>query len=67
MIREAFGGFEPDVVAKMGEKEIMEIASNKKIMLAESRVRSIVDNANCILKVSQHENFLSTYIKCSLL
>lgn len=51
MVREAFGGFEPNIVAKMGENEILEIASNKEIMLAESRVRSIVDNAKCILKV----------------
>lgn len=50
--REAFAGFEPNIVAKMGENEIMEIASNKEIMLAESRVRSIVENAKCILKVS---------------
>ena len=50
--REAFGGFDPSIVAKMGEKEITEIASNKAIMLAESRVRCIVDNAKCILKAS---------------
>lgn len=36
----------------MGEKEITDIASDKAIMLAESRVRSIVDNAKCILKAS---------------
>ncbi|KAK2976368.1 hypothetical protein RJ640_008078 [Escallonia rubra] len=38
MFREAFAGFDPNTVAKMGEKEIMEIASNKAIMLAESRI-----------------------------
>lgn len=36
----------------MGEKEITEIASNKAIMLQESRVRCIVDNAKCITKAS---------------
>lgn len=36
----------------MGEKEIIEIASNKAIMLAESRVRCIVDNAKCIMQAS---------------
>ena len=36
----------------MGEKEIMEIASNKAIMLVESRVRCIVDNAKCIVQAS---------------
>lgn len=51
--REAFAGFDPNVVAKMGDKEIADIASEKEIMLAESRVRSIVDNAKCILKVKR--------------
>ncbi|KAK3039775.1 hypothetical protein RJ639_027088 [Escallonia herrerae] len=48
--KEAFAGFDLNTVAKMEEKEIMEIASNKAIMLAESRVRCIVDIAKCILK-----------------
>ena len=50
--REAFAEFDPTVVAKMEEKEIIELSSNKKLMLAESRVRCIVDNAKCIVKVS---------------
>nr|VDD42350.1 unnamed protein product [Brassica oleracea] len=36
--REAFCEFDPNLVANMGEKEITEIASNKAIMLQESRV-----------------------------
>ncbi|KAH9707816.1 DNA glycosylase superfamily protein [Citrus sinensis] len=36
--KEAFGGFDPKSVAKMGEKEILEISSNTAIMLAECRV-----------------------------
>ncbi|KAF5449471.1 hypothetical protein F2P56_029912 [Juglans regia] len=52
LFREAFSGFDPNVVAKMGEKEITDIASNKAIMLAEGRVRCIVDNSKCILKAS---------------
>ncbi|KAH9772215.1 DNA glycosylase superfamily protein [Citrus sinensis] len=38
LFREAFGGFDPKSVAKMGEKEILEISSNTAIMLAECRV-----------------------------
>lgn len=49
--REAFAGFDPKTVAKMGEKEVLEITSDKAIMLAESRVRCILDNAKCIMKV----------------
>ena len=36
----------------MEEKEIMEIASNKEVLLADCRVRCIVDNAKCIMKAS---------------
>ncbi|XP_031274241.1 uncharacterized protein LOC116132713 [Pistacia vera] len=60
LFREAFAGFDPVVVAKMGEKEILEILSDKAIMLAESRVRCILDNANCIMKiVNEFQSFSS--------
>ncbi|KAI3503689.1 hypothetical protein L1887_32138 [Cichorium endivia] len=62
LFREAFSGFEPNIVAKMGEKEIMEIASNNDIMLAESRVRSIIDNAKCILKIAKQHGSFSGYM-----
>ncbi|KAI3719948.1 hypothetical protein L6452_20854 [Arctium lappa] len=62
LFREAFVGFEPNVVAKMGENDIMEIASNKDIMLAESRVRSIVENAKCILKIAKAHGSFSGYM-----
>ncbi|KAG8383000.1 hypothetical protein BUALT_Bualt05G0138300 [Buddleja alternifolia] len=38
LLREAFAGFDPNNVGKMGEKEIIEIASNKELTLAESRI-----------------------------
>lgn len=50
--REAFAGFDPSIVSKMGEKEIVEIASNKELTLPEGRVRCIVDNAKCIIEAS---------------
>ncbi|KAJ9563585.1 hypothetical protein OSB04_008745 [Centaurea solstitialis] len=62
LFREAFAGFEPNIVAKMGENDIMEIASNKDIMLAESRVRSIVENAKCILKIAKAHGSFSGYM-----
>ncbi|WVZ12643.1 hypothetical protein V8G54_017173 [Vigna mungo] len=49
-LREVFAGFDANTVAKMEEKEIMEIASNKALSLADSRVMCIVDNAKCITK-----------------
>ncbi|XP_024018235.1 uncharacterized protein LOC21409147 [Morus notabilis] len=62
LFREAFSGFDPSKVAKMGEKEITEISSNKAIMLAESRVRCIIDNAKCILKVVREFGSFSNYM-----
>ncbi|OMO72053.1 Methyladenine glycosylase [Corchorus olitorius] len=38
LYREAFSGFDPEIAAKMGDKEINEISSNKAIMLAEIRI-----------------------------
>ncbi|XP_019242668.1 PREDICTED: uncharacterized protein LOC109222810 [Nicotiana attenuata] len=57
LIREAFAGFNAKQVAKMGEKEIKEIVSSASLMLAENRVRSIVDNAKCIVKASLLPSF----------
>ncbi|XP_013646547.2 probable GMP synthase [glutamine-hydrolyzing] [Brassica napus] len=62
LIREAFCEFDPNLVANMGEKEITEIASNKAIMLQESRVRCIVDNARCITKVVKEFGSFSSYM-----
>ena len=52
--REDFAGFDANIVAKMDEQEIMEIESNKALSLADGRVTCIVDNAKCIVKVSQY-------------
>ncbi|KAJ7943286.1 putative DNA-3-methyladenine glycosylase [Quillaja saponaria] len=62
LLREAFSQFDPNIVAKMEEKEIAEIASNKAISLADSRVRCIVDNAKCILKIVREFGSFSSYI-----
>ncbi|CAA7039306.1 unnamed protein product [Microthlaspi erraticum] len=62
LFREAFCEFDPNLVAKMGEKEITEIASNKAIMLQESRVRCIVDNAKCIVKVVKEFGSFSSFV-----
>ncbi|KAJ0095469.1 hypothetical protein Patl1_16625 [Pistacia atlantica] len=62
LFREAFAGFDPKVVAKMGEKEILEISSDKAIMLAESRVRCILDNAKCIMKIVHEFGSFSSFM-----
>ncbi|TYH96521.1 probable GMP synthase [glutamine-hydrolyzing] isoform X1 [Gossypium hirsutum] len=62
LYRESFLGFDPEIVAKMGDKEIHEISSNKAMMLAESRVRCIVDNAKCILKIVRQYGSFSSFM-----
>ncbi|XP_058193565.1 uncharacterized protein LOC131310522 [Rhododendron vialii] len=62
LFREAFAEFDPNTVAKMGEKEIIEIASNKAVMLAEGRVRCIVDNAKCIVQIVKEFGSFSSYV-----
>ncbi|KAK7360725.1 hypothetical protein VNO77_02734 [Canavalia gladiata] len=61
-LREVFAGFDANTVAKMEEKEIMEIASNKALSLADSRVMCIVDNAKCIMKIVKECGSFSSYI-----
>ncbi|GAV82975.1 Adenine_glyco domain-containing protein, partial [Cephalotus follicularis] len=60
LIRQAFAGFDPHIVAKMGENEITDMASNEAITLTETRVRCIVDNGKCIVK-AKYGSF-SSYI-----
>ncbi|XP_024196733.1 DNA-3-methyladenine glycosylase [Rosa chinensis] len=62
LFREAFSGFDPNTVAKMGEEEIEEIASNKALMLPDCKVRCIVDNAKCILKIVRECGSFSSYM-----
>ncbi|MBA0601843.1 hypothetical protein Gorai_005009, partial [Gossypium raimondii] len=59
---EAFAGFDTEIVAKMGDKEINEISSNKAIMLVESRVRCIIHNAKCIQKIVREHGSFSSFM-----
>jgi DNA-3-methyladenine glycosylase I len=50
----------------MEEKEVIEIASTTELVLAESRVKCIVDNAKCMMKVST-EHMFNVYTSTFLL
>ncbi|WVZ12367.1 hypothetical protein V8G54_016897, partial [Vigna mungo] len=62
ILRQVFAGFDPTTVAKMEEKEIMAIASNREILLPDCRVRCIVDNAKCIMTIVRECGSFSCYI-----
>ncbi|CAA6675184.1 unnamed protein product [Spirodela intermedia] len=57
--RSAFAGFDPEVVAKFSEKQMAAICSRFRMDIA--RVRSVVDNANCILEVRKEVGSLDEY------
>jgi DNA-3-methyladenine glycosylase I len=50
--REAFSGFDAEVVAKFTEKKIASISAEYGI--DTSQVRGVVDNSNKIMEVMQH-------------
>ncbi|KAG6475392.1 hypothetical protein ZIOFF_064611 [Zingiber officinale] len=60
--RKVFLEFDHHLVAKMEEKDIMDITFDKELMLAECRVRCIVDNAKCIQKVSEEFGSFCKYV-----
>ncbi|KAL9225846.1 hypothetical protein vseg_001725 [Gypsophila vaccaria] len=62
LLRDAFGGFDVNFVAQMGENEINEISLNKELGLAECRARCIVENAKGINKVMKEFGSFSSYI-----
>ncbi|CAM8938949.1 unnamed protein product [Rhodiola kirilowii] len=62
VLREVFSEFDPTKVAKMEENMILETVSNKALMLPESRIRCIVDNAKCILQVAMERGSFSNYV-----
>ncbi|GAB4829007.1 hypothetical protein Ancab_018664 [Ancistrocladus abbreviatus] len=62
LLREAFGGFDPNIVANMEEKEITEVASNKELGLAECRARCIIENARGIVKIVKECGSFSSFL-----
>ncbi|CAN4084710.1 unnamed protein product [Withania somnifera] len=62
LIRESFVGFNAKQVAEMGDKQINELVSNASLMIPEKRVRSIVDNAKCIVKIGKEFGSFSCYM-----
>ena len=55
--REAFDFFDPEKVARYGEKKISELLDNPRIVRNRLKIRSAVSNAQAFLKVQQGEFF----------
>ncbi|XP_065853879.1 uncharacterized protein [Euphorbia lathyris] len=59
-LREAFSGFDAEVVAKLSEKKIISISAEYGIDI--SQVRGVVDNSNRILQVKKEYGSFSKYV-----
>ncbi|KAG0469199.1 hypothetical protein HPP92_018527 [Vanilla planifolia] len=62
LYRDAFAKFDFDAVAEMGEKDIMMLSSHKELLLTESRIRCIIDNAKCIQEVTKEFGSFTEYM-----
>ncbi|XP_078436873.1 uncharacterized protein LOC144707566 isoform X2 [Wolffia australiana] len=58
--RSAFAGFDAELVANFSEKQIVAISS--KFKMESRKIRNVVDNANCILKVNKEFGSLDHYL-----
>ena len=60
--REAFDFFDPEMVARYGEKKISELLDNHRIVSNRLKIRSAVSNAQAFLKVREERGNFSDYI-----
>ena len=59
---EAFDAFDPEKIARYGEKKIAELLANPGIVRNRLKVRSAVSNAQAFLKVQEEWGSFSDYI-----
>ncbi|XP_031481241.1 uncharacterized protein LOC116251232 [Nymphaea colorata] len=60
--RDAFFGYEPSIISMMDERKISSMDIVRKAVLSESRVRCIINNSKCVLKIEEEHRSFSTYM-----
>ncbi len=60
--RDAFDGFNPEIVAKYDEKKIEELMNNKGIIRNRRKIEAAVGNAKAFLKVQEEFGSFNKYI-----
>lgn len=62
-IREAFLGFDVDKVARMGEREIDALATDKRVIRNRRKLEAIVENANRIIALDAEHGSFRKYLR----
>ncbi|XP_018824527.2 uncharacterized protein LOC108993927 [Juglans regia] len=60
LFRDAFSGFDAEIISRLTEKKIMSISADYGINL--SQVRGVVDNSNCILEIKREFGSFEKYL-----
>jgi DNA-3-methyladenine glycosylase I len=60
--RKAFAGFNPQIVARYGKREIKSLLNNPNIIRNELKILSAINNAQCLLEVQVEFGSFDTYI-----
>jgi DNA-3-methyladenine glycosylase I len=60
--RRAFSGFDPEVVARFGPRDIDRLLGDASIVRNRLKVESAVSNARVVLEVQEAEGSLATYL-----
>ena len=55
--REAFAGFEPEIIAGWGEKEVELLLQNPGIIRHRGKIEATIGNARAYLKIAENEGF----------
>lgn len=55
--RDAFEGFEPEVIARYGDKEIERLVKDERIVRHRGKIVATIGNAQAYLKISETESF----------
>ena len=62
-IKEAFHGFDPAVVSKLGEAELAALAEDKRIIRNHLKIRAIVSNARRMLELDKEHKGFRKYLR----
>jgi len=60
--REAFAGFDPERVARLGEDDVERLLSNAAIIRHSGKVRSTIENAGAILRLRETHGSFADYV-----
>lgn len=62
IFRECFAGFDPQLVAAFTDDDVLRILATPGMIRSEQKVRAMINNAQCFLKVQQEFGTFDSYI-----